>query len=229
MWPNENSAQQITPFRVGSQADCVCLVSRQVNAGSERKSWGTFLAICCTSHTSRGICIRHDRFEIKNPNGLLALRVWKARSWSCDFKRDFWIWQPEIVFVCLLFSRSVTSNSLWPRRHQHARLPCPSLSFGVCSNSCPLSWWYHPTISSSADLFSSCLQSFPAAGSFPMNQLFASGGQSIGASASVLPMNIQGSFPLGLTGLISLLSKGLSRVFCVFIHKCMLMRSFIEL
>ena len=121
------------------------------------------------------------------------------------------------------------SNSLWPCRQQHARLPCPSPSFGVCANSCPLSWWYHPIISSSVDPFSSCLQSFPASGSFPMNQLFASGGQSIGASASVLPMNIQGSFPLGLTGLISLLSKGLSRVFCVFIHKYMLTRTFTEL
>ena len=86
---------------------------------------------------------------------------------------------------------------------------------GVCSNSCPLSQWCHPTISSSAAPFSFCLQSFPASGYFPVNQLFTSGGQSIGASASesALPMNIQGWFPLGLTGLISLLSKGLSRVF----------------
>ena len=96
---------------------------------------------------------------------------------------------------------------------QHARLFCPSLSPGVCSNSCPLSQWCHPTISSSVIPFSSCTQSFPASGSFPMSQLFTSGSQSIGASASVLPVNIQGWFPLGLTGLISLLSKGLSRVF----------------
>ena len=95
------------------------------------------------------------------------------------------------------------------------RLPCPSLSPGVFSNSCPLSWWCHPTISSCVTRFSSCLQSFPASGSFPVSQLFASGGQSIetSASASVLPMNIQGWFPLGLTGLISLQSKGFSRVF----------------
>ena len=97
----------------------------------------------------------------------------------------------------------------------HARLPCPSLSLGVCSNSCPLSWWYFLTISSSAIPFSFCLQSFPASGSFPMTRLFTSGGQSIGASAlaPVLPMNIQGWFPLGLTSLTSLQSKRLSRVF----------------
>ena len=95
------------------------------------------------------------------------------------------------------------------------RLPCPSPTPRACSNSCPSSRWCHPTISSSVIPFASCLQSFPASVSFPMSQLLSSGGQSIGASASasVLPMNIQGWFPLGLTGLISLLSKGLSRVF----------------
>ena len=107
------------------------------------------------------------------------------------------------------------SDSLWPHGLQHARLPCPSLSPGVCSNLCPLSGWRHPTISSSVAPFSSCLQSFPVSESFPMNQLFTSGGQSIGASASasVLPVNIQNLFPLGLTGWISLLSKGFSMVF----------------
>ena len=107
------------------------------------------------------------------------------------------------------------SNSLWPPGLQHTRLTCPSLYPGVCSDSYPLSRWCHPTISSSVIPFSSCPQSFPASGSFPMSWLFASGGQSVGASAlvSVLPMNIQGWFPLGLTGLISLLSKGLSGVF----------------
>ena len=95
------------------------------------------------------------------------------------------------------------------------RLPCPSPTPRACSNSCPSSQWCHPTISSSVVPFSSCLQSFPASGSFPMSQLFASGGQSVGvsASASVPPMNIQDWFPLGLTGWISLLSKELSRVF----------------
>ena len=98
---------------------------------------------------------------------------------------------------------------------QHARPPCPSPTPGLYSNSCPMSQWCHPTISSSVFPFSSHLQSFPASGSFPMSQLFTSGGQSIGvtASASVLPMNTQDWFPLGLTGLISLKSKGLSRVF----------------
>src|SRR5574341_587059 len=107
------------------------------------------------------------------------------------------------------------SNSLRPHESQHARLPCPSPTPGVYSNSCPSSWGCHPTILSSIVPFSSCLQSFPALGSFQMSQFFASGGQSIGvsASASVLPMNIQDRFPLGWTGWISLLSKGLSRVF----------------
>ena len=107
------------------------------------------------------------------------------------------------------------SDSLWPHGLQHARLSCPSLSPWVCSNSPPLSWWCYLTISSSVALFSFCLRSFPASGSFPMSQLFASSGQSIGASASasVIPMNIQGLFPLGLTGLISFLSKRFSRVF----------------
>ena len=97
----------------------------------------------------------------------------------------------------------------------HARLLCPSLSPGACSSSCPLSQWYYPTISSSVIPFSSCLQSFPASGFFPQSQFFTSGGQNIGASAlaSVLPVNIQGWFPIGLTGLISLQSKWLSRVF----------------
>ena len=115
----------------------------------------------------------------------------------------------------LLFSRSVMSNSLRPHGLQHARPPCPSPTPGVYSNSCPLSRWCHPTILSSVNSFFSGLQSFPASGSFPMSQFFASGGQSIrvSASASVLPMNIQGWFPLGLTGLISLQSNGLSRVF----------------
>ena len=113
------------------------------------------------------------------------------------------------------FSRSVVSNSLRPRGLQHARPPCPSPTLRVYSNSCSLSCWCHPTISFSVIPFSSCLQSFPASGSFQMSQFFASGGQSIGvsASASVLPMNIQDWFPLGLAGLIFLLSKGLSGIF----------------
>ena len=113
------------------------------------------------------------------------------------------------------FSRSVMSNSLWPHGLQPASLPCPSPAPEFYSNSCPLSRWCHPTISSSVVPFSSHLQSFPALGSFPEGQFFASGGQSIkvSASASVLPMNIQDWSPLGWTGWISLQSKGLSRVF----------------
>ena len=106
-------------------------------------------------------------------------------------------------------------DSLRPHGLQHARLPCPSPTPEACSNSCPLSQWCHPTISSSLVSFSSRLQSFPTSRSFPVSQFFTSGGQSIGvsASASVLPMNIQDLFPLGWTGWISLQSKGLSRIF----------------
>ena len=113
------------------------------------------------------------------------------------------------------FSRSVISDSLRPYGLQHARPPCPSPTPGVYSESCPLSRWCHPTISSSVVPFSSCPQSFPASGSFPMSQLFASGGQNIrvSASTSVLPMNTRDWSPLGWTGWISLQSKGLSRVF----------------
>ena len=131
-------------------------------------------------------------------------------SWS-------WLWNDiddrSNGFLLLLFSHSVLSDSLWHDGLQHTCPTCPSLSPRAFSNSCPLSQWCHPTISSSVIPFSSCPQSFPASGSFLMNCLCTSGGQSNGASASVLPMNIQGWFPLGLTCLISLQSKGLSRIF----------------
>ena len=125
-------------------------------------------------------------------------------------------------FVCFMyqfssaqFSHSVMSDFLRPHELQHARPPCPSPTPGVYSNSCPLSQWCHPTTSSSVIPFSSCLQSFPASGSFQMSQLFASGSQSIevSASTSVLPMNTQGWSPSEWTGRISLQSKGLSRIF----------------
>ena len=124
----------------------------------------------------------------------------------------------EIIYFTMYFAivQSLShANSLGPHGLQHARLPCLSLSPRVCSNSWPLIQWCHPTIFTSGALFSSCPRSFLASGAFPMSWLFVSGGQSIGASASasVLPMYIQGWFPLGLTGLISLQSKGLSRVF----------------
>ena len=131
---------------------------------------------------------------------------------SCEFKLvQFFLW-PQTY---LQFSHSVVSDSLQPHGLQHTRLPCPSPIPRACSNSCPSSQWCHPTISSSVVPFSSCLQSFPASRSLPMSQLFTSGSQSIGvsASASVLPINIQDRFPLGWTGWISLQSKGLSRVF----------------
>ena len=111
-------------------------------------------------------------------------------------------------------SATQSPDSFQPHGLQHTRIPYPSPSPGACSNSCPLSRWCHPTISSSVIPFSSCLQSFPASGSFPMSQLFTSGGQSIGppSSASVLPVTLRGWFPLGWTGLTFLQSKGLSRV-----------------
>ena len=134
-----------------------------------------------------------------------------------NLKQKIRLGSPDFSWKSLFsqFSHSVMSNSLWPQGPQHARSPCPSPTPRACSNSCPSSWWCYPTISSSVIPFSSCLQSFPASGSFQMNQFFPSGGQSIevSASASVLPMNIQDRFPLELTNLISLQSKGLSRFF----------------
>ena len=119
------------------------------------------------------------------------------------------------IFTSVQFSCSVVSDSLWPHGPQHDKPPCPSPTPGVYPNSCPLSQWCHLTTSSSVIPFSSCPQSFPESGSLQMSQLFVSGGQSIGVSASksVLPMNTQDWSPLGWTGWISLLSKGLSRVF----------------
>ena len=121
----------------------------------------------------------------------------QPRDWtriSCIADRRF-----TVLATSIQFNRSVVSDSLPPYGLQHARLPCPSPTPWACSNSCPLSWWCHPTVSSSVVPFSSCLQSFPASGSFPRSQFFTSGGQSIGASASasVLPKNIQDWFSLG--------------------------------
>ena len=120
-----------------------------------------------------------------------------------------------MIISSVQFSNSVVSDSLWPHGLQNARPPCPSPTPGACSNSCPSSLWCHPTSSSSLVPCASCLQSFPASGSFQVSQLFTWGGQSTGASAStsVLPMNTQDWFPLGWTVWISLQSKGLSKVF----------------
>ena len=139
----------------------------------------------------------------------------KTKQQPCS--GEFW-WGPTPGMrrhCSVQFSRSAVSNSLRPHESQHARPPCPSPSPGVYSNSCPLSWWCHPAISSSVIPFSSWPQSLPASGSFQMNQLFAWGGQSIGVSAlaSVLPKNTEDWSPSGWTGWISLQSKGLSRVF----------------
>ena len=128
------------------------------------------------------------------------------------FSRSFWI---IYLIISHQFSRSVMSDSLQPHESHHARPPCPSLTPRVYPNSCLSSQWCHPATSSSLVPFSSCPQSLPASGSFPMSQLFTWGGQNFGVSAStsVLPMNTQDWSPLGWTGWISLQSKGLSRVF----------------
>ena len=140
-------------------------------------------------------------------------KPWKTMHFSKGdcFKKNFL----RACFSSVQFSHSVVSNSLWPHELQHARLPCPSPTPGIHPNPCPLIRWCHPTISSSVIPFFSCPQSFPASGSFPMSQLFASVGQSTGVSAStsVLPMNTQDWSLLGWIGWISLQSKGLSRVF----------------
>ena len=138
-----------------------------------------------------------------------------AKSISTSLSRAWNVYLFVHQFSSVQFSHSVGFDSLRPREPQHARPPCPSPTTGVHPNPCPLSWWCHPTISSSVVPFSSCPQSLPASGSFPMSQLFAWGGQSIGVSAStsVLPINTQDWSPLGWTSWISLQSKGLSRVF----------------
>ena len=145
----------------------------------------------CTSHGAHRIWKENWRMEARYESPFLPYEACPLISKSLDLLNQF--------------SNSAVSNSLRPHELQHTRLPCPSPILGVCSNSCPLSHWYHPTISFSATPFSSCPQSFPASGSFPVSQLFTSGGQSIGASASasVLPVNTQDRFPLGWTGWIS--------------------------
>ena len=150
---------------------------------------------------------------------LACVAVPFSRDWtwvSCIAERFFTVWATiRRRTHSVQFSRSVMSDSLWPLESQHARPPCPSPTPRVHSNSCPSSRWCHPAISFSVMPFSSCPQCLPASGSFPVSQLFASGGQRIGvsASASVLPMNTQDLPALGWTGWISLQSKGLSRVF----------------
>ena len=151
----------------------------------------------------RSIC-----HEVMGPDAMIFV------FWMLSFKPAFPL--SSFTFISSVqFSCSVMSDSLQPHESQHTRSPCSSPTPGVYSNSCPSSWWCHPAISSSVIPFSSCPQFFPASESFPMSQLFAWGGQSIGVSAStsVLPMNTQDWSPLGWTGWISLQSRGLSRVF----------------
>ena len=176
--------------------------------------YASFLSRCCILydwHEDRFLIWPRDHF-CWFLQSLLHLGIWGT---GCIFVHLPSCSLSYLSCDSVQFSRSIMSNSLWPHGLQHPRPPCLSPTPRVYSNSCPLSWWCHPTILSSVVLFSSCLQSFPASGSFPVGHFFTSGGQSIGvsASASVLLMNTQDWFPLGRTGWISLPSKGLSRVF----------------
>ena len=163
-----------------------------------------FLAVCTTSFKAP------EQHSINSCQFFSLIQVCLKRqtNWT-SFSISTWL-----EFSSIPFYPSVLSNSLWPRGLQHARPPCPSPTPITCSNLCPSSHWCHSTISFSAIPFS-CFQSFPASGSFPMSQFFASGGQSIGVSdsRSVLQMNTMDWSPLGWTGRISVQSKGLSRVF----------------
>ena len=153
------------------------------------------------------------RREILTPHSTNIAKI-NVKEWTVCFPLGV-LWFQVLNFSSVQYSHSVVSNSLWPHESRHARPPCPSPTTGVYSNSCPLSWWCYPAISSSVVPFCSHPQSFPTSVSFQMSQLLAWGGQSIGvsASASVLPMNTQDWSPSGWTGWISLQSKGLSRVF----------------
>ena len=147
----------------------------------------------------------HDNNRSKGPNWCICLMNSDSAKLSDTYIRfleESLRYTLEKSHDLKVIVHSVVSDFLWPHGLQHARLPCPSPYPRACSNSCPLSWWCHPTISSSIVPFSSCLQSFPASGSFPMSQYFTSGGQSIwgSASESVLPMNSQGWFSLYYSG-----------------------------
>ena len=155
----------------------------------------------------RGINNSHWYFKLEHPTRIIHSMY--VKGWIPI------IHQVICAFICCFCSVTVMSDPLWSHELEHARPPCPSLSPGVCSDSCPLSWWCHLAILFSVTLSSPGLRSFPLSRTFPMSWLFTPGSQSIGTSASALlfPMNIQGWFSVKLTDLISLLSKGLSKVF----------------
>ena len=215
------------------------MLVKSVGASTENNAWNT--CVCIMPGTMPGIVVSDcDPLLYSQPGssvrGIFQTRIleWVAisfsrgnswpRNWTyvCGIGRQIlyhWgTWEVWHVAICCCRCSVQLLSRVWllrPHGLQHTRLPCPSPTPRAYSNSCPLSWWYHPAICSSVVLFSSCLQSFPAPGSFQMSQFFASGGQSIGvsASASVLPVNIQNWFPLGCPGWLSLQFKGLSRVF----------------
>ena len=186
-----------------------------IHAGwsDDRESSACLVLINCLYRFFQNFCICdfYYYFELLNLNLFPNVESHLSIIWKAFFTT---IW-PQITLNFLQFSRSVVSDSLRPHESQHARPPCPSPTPGVHSDSCPSSQWCHPAISSSVVPFSSCPQSLPAPGSFPMSQLFAWGGQSTGVSAlaSFLPKKSQGWYPSEWTGWISLQSKGLSRVF----------------
>ena len=230
------NAIRVCPQLVGAWLATVCEVTRvRHNWTSEHACYLRELGQI-TSLLEAPVFLSHGRklFHTPCPQPRESLQRPRSRhsqvslsstkyTWVCPWlsPSDLGLRRPShqhgkpIYEYSVQFSRSVMSNSLLPHESQHARPPCPSPTPRVHPNSCPLSRWCHPTILSSVVPFSSCPQSLPASGSFPMSQLSAWGGQSIGvsASASVLPMNTQDWSPLGWTGWISLQSKGLSRVF----------------
>ena len=184
--------------------------SPTIALGFEPRPSGSIIPIQIPIHTSlnAGIPV-HTVLSLKASSIIwrsFYIRAWRAVLFFLTETLNEHI--NFTLFSSVKFSRSIVFDSLHPRGLQHARPPCPSPAPRTCWSSCPLSHWRHPTISSSVVPFFSCLPSFPASGSFTVSRLFASGSQRIGASASasVLPMNIQGWFPLGLTSLISLLS-----------------------
>ena len=184
-------------LRIGLNREPSCIISGNVN-------W------CSCYGKQNGYSSKKLKIELPNNPVTLLLSVYLKKMKTVTRNNTC-----TCMFSSVQFSRSVVSDSLRPHELQHARPPCPSPTPGVRPNPCPSSQWCHPIISSSVVPFSSCPQSFPASRSFQMSQLFTSGGQSIGvsASASVLPMNTQDWSPLGWTGWISLQSKGLWRVF----------------